>query len=250
MDKRFCAEFTADYYGIKPGLTVTFPRLMSYLQEASIRHTDSTPHPMSWYSDNKFGYLTTNWHIVVEKYPVLHDKLIIHTWPMYFKGIICERYFEMRGADDSVYARAASKWVFMDLVRRRPCKPPEIVVAEYGPIYPPGFEHSFGFSSDISGMEKTSTDHFKVTRRDIDSNDHVNNVKYIEWAVDYMPDDVYDAYSICEAKVSYKKECVKNQKIFMETYLKNDGVPVILSVLKSSEEPDINIFEAYFKFTT
>ena len=92
LENRFTAEFIVDYYGIKPDCTISFPRLMAYMQEASIRHTDSTSYPMKWYSENRFAFLLTNWHVEAISYPGLHDKITIHTWPICFKGIISERY--------------------------------------------------------------------------------------------------------------------------------------------------------------
>ena len=248
VENRFNTEIMVNYYGIEPGLTVSFPGLMSLLQEASLRHTDSTPHPMKWYSDNGFGFLLTNWHVRVDKYPSLHDNVTVRTWPTYFKGILSERYFEMRDDKNNISARAAAKWVFMDLNKKRACKPPEEIVKGYGNAYEPEFERRFEVTSAKNEFEFESRDYFTITRSGIDSNNHVNNVKYIEWAVDYIPDEIYDSFRIKEAKVSYKKECLKGERVYFETFVKNGAAPEILSVLKPEGEPDAVLFEANFIF--
>ena len=249
MEERFNTDFIIDYYGVGPDLMVSFPRLMAYLQEASVRHTDSTSRPMSWYADNGFGFLLTDWDVKVKKYPSLHDRIKIHTWPVFFKGIISERYFEMRDHGGGVCAQAVSRWVYTDLKRKRPQKPPEDLINGYGEIGPPGFEHSYATPGDFNGYEKISTNRFTVTRRDTDSNRHVNNVKYIEWAADYIPDEIYETRRVLSARAAYKKECVKGEEVFIETYLNRANGAETKSALRPASNPEIILFEARFEFT-
>ena len=251
MESRFNAEFIIDYYGVDASLYATFPRLMAYMQETSVRHTDATPNPMRWYLENGFGFLLTNWHIDVYKYPYLGDKIKIYTWPTMFKGILCERCFEARSADGGLIAAAVSKWAFMDLNRRMASKPPAELTDGYGGTFSTDFVYDYNFSRDTYGYVKHKSETIKAARRDMDQNGHVNNVKYIEWITDCAPDDIYDAHCIEEAKVAYKKECKKGQKVVVETYIQRknaDDKTEILNFIKSDEPPHETLLEAYFNY--
>jgi len=249
MEKRFNTEFMVDFFTAGPGLVATAPWIVAYLQETSIRHTDSTPFPMQWYSDNGFCYLLTNWHIKINKYPKLGDKIKAFTWPVYFKGILCERYFEMQDENKNIISQANSKWVYMDLNKRRPRKPPAEHEIGYGGCYPTGGTYDYDFVPDISEYIKINTGSFKTTRRDIDANNHVNNIRYIEWATDNIPDEIFNLGSITEMKIAYKKECNKDQELYVETYVNKNNKNEIYSEIKENNPAGALLFRAYFYMT-
>ena len=56
-------------------------------------------------------------------------------------------------------------------------------------------------------QEISKIDHL-VTRRDIDANNHTNNIAYISWALDDLPDNVYLEMNIKDLKAEYKREAL------------------------------------------
>ena len=76
-----------------------------------------------------------------------------------------------------------------------------------------------------------------VTRRDTDTNGHANNVKYLEWAMDDVPDEIYDGMSLADVRIVYRKECVRGDIVEVKTYVKAlpDGKEV-LSFLSAGEK--------------
>ena len=38
-------------------------------------------------------------------------------------------------------------------------------------------------------------------RSDVDMNGHVNNVTYLAWALETMPNDIYESHRVCEVTV-------------------------------------------------
>ena len=57
-------------------------------------------------------------------------------------------------------------------------------------------------------MEKADNENiFKVRYGDIDSNMHVNNVRYVEWAVESLPLETVLNYELKELNVVFEKEC-------------------------------------------
>ena len=47
---------------------------------------------------------------------------------------------------------------------------------------------------------------FEVRYFDIDTNDHVNNVQYVEWALEAIPVNIKNDYTLKRLKTIYKKE--------------------------------------------
>ena len=47
---------------------------------------------------------------------------------------------------------------------------------------------------------------FNIRYSDIDSNKHVNNVKYVEWGLEVIPVEVITNYELKRVKVDFEKE--------------------------------------------
>ena len=54
---------------------------------------------------------------------------------------------------------------------------------------------------------------FDVRYSDIDTNMHVNNVKYVSWALETVPKDIVLNYELKNVKVTYEKETTYGETI-------------------------------------
>jgi acyl-ACP thioesterase len=52
----------------------------------------------------------------------------------------------------------------------------------------------------------TLTRGIRVGNADLDNNDHVNNVRYVEWALESLPPDFVRDRTVSRVEVHYKKE--------------------------------------------
>lgn len=239
------------YRGVKPDLTVGLPALISGVLEASLQHTESTPHPMAWYTENNMGFLLTNWQVLVERYPKWGDEIHLRTWPTLFKGVLAERTFEAFGKDGGRLLRANSGWVFTDLIRRRPLRPAAALLEGYGPPAPPSLEKDYALPNR-AGLTPIDSRELTVARRDTDANGHANNVSYIEWALEAIPDGVYDNFNVTEMKTAYKKECARGARVLAETFALPEngsgGGRAFAVLLKDRGQNDALLCETYFRF--
>ena len=60
-----------------------------------------------------------------------------------------------------------------------------------------------------------------VTRRDTDTNTHANNVKYLEWVMDDIPDESYVDMRLKDIRIVYRKECMRGDVINVKTYARD-----------------------------
>ena len=82
----------------------------------------------------------------------------------------------------------------------------------------------------------------QVRYGDIDSNMHVNNVKYVEWAVESLPLDIVSNYELKELSVVFEKECRYGTEISASYEIKEneDGV-VILHKIDDIEGKELTV---------
>ncbi len=213
----FSCKNKIPFRGARLDMQATMPSLVECILEASLMHTETTSRPMKWFSDNMVGFLLTNWQVKILKYPLWNEEFTINTWPTFFKGILAERSFEVINNQGELLALVNSAWVYSDLVRRRPIKLEDRFFKEYGELRPSRLEKDYKISSfEFETLLDEYT--FITTRRDMDKNLHVNNITYLEWAINGIPDDVYDKSVITSMKCAYKKECTRGQNVLVQTF--------------------------------
>ncbi len=235
-DQKFSEKFTVGYGGIQPDGSLSPYKILDYMQEIAFLHTESTDYSMKWYGENGRGWLLSFWNLEIYQYPKWKDEIKVSTWMSAFKGILGERNFEMLSADGKKLACGVSKWVYMDMQRRRPIRPSEGIIAGWSPCFDPVIPVDFTFP-DYGGFTLVGSRNFTATRRETDTNRHVNNEKYVEWAMDDVPDEVYYSCFADKIKVAYKKECAAGNAVRSDVYAKEtDGQTEYVSVFTNEQE--------------
>ena len=86
------------------------------------------------------------------------------------------------------------------------------------------------FETEIEKLlePKTSNSSFEYTvlRKDIDSNNHVNNLNYINIALEALPFDVYEKETYSNIEIMYKKQCLLGETIKC-LYSFEDGAHIV-----------------------
>lgn len=61
--------------------------------------------------------------------------------------------------------------------------------------------------------EAIYSNHFSVHRFDMDSNEHVNNLRYLQWAMESIPDEIVDNYFLSTIDGNFVGEAQYGQTI-------------------------------------
>ncbi|MDR2750422.1 MAG: acyl-[acyl-carrier-protein] thioesterase [Clostridiales bacterium] len=218
---KFSNDYSIDYRSVDIELRATFPSLMRLVQETSTLHSESTPYKMSWYAKEKMAWVLSSWNIEAKRYPLLRDNVTVSTFPTKFMGSIGERGFEMISENGELILAAHSVWVFYDLEKGKFALPPKELAESYGEMFPQVVEKKIQFpllSREPEKFELETAHEFEVTRRDIDSNAHVNNISYIEWAFDGVPEELCQACRATRTHASYKKQLRLGDRVKAEFY--------------------------------
>lgn len=209
-------NFRLDYSHLKWDYTAPASKLLEYLQEAAILHSESVGLTMDWFFEEKKGWVIRSWDIEFLKNIKWNEEFSIETFPCLFKGILAQRGFVCRNSQGEVVIKAASEWVFTDRLKLRPIKVTEEMSSKYGELLPLPLETDFKINpTDTDNYRETT---LRVTRRDTDTNRHTNNISYLEWVTDMLSDEEYNSGRITRLKTSYKKQCVMGDEIKIRLY--------------------------------
>ena len=209
----FTYNYKIKYSDIGTNSKITLKALVDTLQEAAISHSNQAGYGVNDIPNTHLAWLLLNWKIEIISYPKLNDNITVKTWPRIFDKLYSYRDFEVFDKNNNLIAIASSKWFAIDTENKKIRKLTSEITEAYGePITKCVFENSFNEKFKIPEDLKLNFD-YKIQRRDIDTNGHVNNLNYIDFALETLNEDIYNNYTFNNLEVIYKKEIKLNEKI-------------------------------------
>ncbi len=196
--------------------------IINYFQDCSTFQSEDVGLGLHALENRHQAWWLSSWQIVIDRYPVLGEKIQIGTWPYDFKGIYGFRNFCIRDMDGRYLVRANSVWFLFDTQAGRPIRVTEEQIRGYGSE--PRLEMDYAPRRISLPPEYETGDMVVVAKHHLDTNHHVNNAQYVEIARELIPDD----FRIAELRVEYKKAAVLGNQIFPRVSRTQEGYVVAL----------------------
>jgi len=218
----FTYEYKTRYTDVGSDNKVTLKALVATLQQAAISHSEQAGYGVSNIAKTHLAWLLLDWKVQLISYPHSNEFLTIKTWPRTFDKLYSYRDFEVFDEHNNLVAIASSKWFAIDTENKKIRKlTPEIGNAYGEPVTKCVFENLF--EEKIKVPEKLKLNfNYEIQRRDIDTNGHVNNLNYIDFALETLDEDIFNNNVFHNLEVIYKKEIKIHEKINCYYSLEND----------------------------
>uniref|UniRef100_O04793 Acyl-[acyl-carrier-protein] hydrolase n=1 Tax=Garcinia mangostana TaxID=58228 RepID=O04793_GARMA len=215
-------KFIVRCYEVGINKTATVETLANLLQEVGGNHAQSvgfsTDGFATTHSMRKMHliWVTARMHIEIYKYPAWSDVIEVETWIGAEGRIGTRRNWIIKDcATDEVIGRATSKWVMMNQDTRRLEKVSDDVREEhlvFSPReprlpFPDENNSSLKKISKLDDPAQYSKLSLEPRRGDLDMNQHVNNVTYIGWVLESMPQEIIDTHELQTITLDYRREC-------------------------------------------
>lgn len=204
-------NFTVRYSEVDRNNTLTPISIMQYFQEIGCLHSDHVAMGLK----QKAAWIIIQWKVKILSKAGWNDKITVKTWPSGIQGPYCFRDYEMYKGDELI-AIGTSKWVLTDIITHKLLKITDDIVEKFTPQDKQVFSEPL---VKLKPMEDyTDKKVHKITLKDIDTNQHVNNIRYIELACDMLPND--PTY----IEVMYKHSSVFGEEL--DCYYKDEQVTI------------------------
>jgi medium-chain acyl-[acyl-carrier-protein] hydrolase len=139
------------------------------------------------------------------------ETIYVHTWIRKTDGLFSYRDFHILNDKEEIIGAASFTWAVIDLDTRRPQRIDSIVVNF------PHFTERQAFSTEVEKLDTLNfngdLEYFSVKYSDLDINLHVNNVKYIEWAIDAYPPEKFVTSEINQLTINFLAECLYKERV-------------------------------------
>ena len=199
---------------------LTYHALFNYLQDSSTLHSEELGESGKELFEKNMAWILSFWQVCIEELPKTSEDICVKTWPYSTKGLFGLRNFCVENTNGNKIVKANSFWVLIDPRTGRPIRIPDEVSAHYPDE--PKLEMDYCDRKVIVPVEYEEKEGFVVPKYFIDTNNHVNNAKYVMLAEQYLPED----FVVREIRVEYKIAAVLGDMMIPRVTIESETVTV------------------------
>jgi acyl-ACP thioesterase len=190
---------------------LTILSIFNFMQEAASRHAEALGVSIQQLLLENYTWLLSRLKIKIASFPVWQDRITISTWPSGAQRLFALRDFQLQDKHDQTVAAAVSAWLVLDVEKRRPVRIGPFIEK----LRPLEGQHILPDTLDkLPGLEfRTHEKKFVVRYRDLDINQHVNNVSFVEWLVESIPNGVLNTAVLAELEINFMAEAFYEDRI-------------------------------------
>jgi medium-chain acyl-[acyl-carrier-protein] hydrolase len=234
--------YTVRFYEVDTQRRVTVQTICNYLQETADNHAVLLGFAVDQLQTQGMTWVLSRLHLKMDRYPHWRDTVHVATWPSDVRRLFAFRDYELRDEHDEVIGRATSDWLLLDINTLKPMPIPPSIVDNCNRERERVFTAPPVKLPDLERVEYETI--FQVRQSDLDINRHVNNVNYVEWALETVPENVRETHQLSELQVVFRAASVYGDQIISQSCLvEEDGHKAYLHHLqrKGDEKTLTNI---------
>ena len=212
---------------------ITNKAILSCLEDIGGIHSNIAGNGILDIPKTHLTWVLLDWKLKIIRRPSYTEKIKIKTWSR--RTIKCYSYrdFEIYDLQGMLIGIATSKWVLVNIETGRIEKVEDSLISKYEPETG---KTVFG-EEDIEKIREPkqylSEIEYQVKRIDIDVNNHMHNLNYIELAVEALPEEIYQKEEFNNVRITYKKEIKLGETVKCK-YAYQNGNHIV--VIKSEDD--------------
>eukprot|EP00803_Ostreobium_quekettii_P000041 evm.model.scf_1739.2 EVM.evm.TU.scf_1739.2 scf_1739:16101-22039(-) len=199
-------------------------------------------------------FVISRLHIKINKYPSWGETARLETWFTLERRFIGRRAWSIQDAATSeTLGEATSWWVVINTKTRKMSRMPTEMIEQWWPYtLQDSSMYSMSGAADVKKkiqdpetMAQVRSGVIHVAGHSyMDMNGHINNVAYLEWALDALPQEVFQNYVLKETEVDFLGECSVGDRVETVLYradIQENGsskAPVFVHVLRKADGID------------
>ncbi|KAK3007543.1 hypothetical protein RJ639_014548 [Escallonia herrerae] len=189
-------KFIVRCYEVGINKTAAVETMANLLQEVGCNHAQSVGFSTDGFATTltmrklHLIWVTARMHIEIYKYPAWSDVVEIETW--------CQSEGRIGTRRD---------WILKD------CASGEVIGRATRLSFPEANNSSLRKISKLEDPAHYSRLGLVPRRADLDMNQHVNNVAYIGWVLESMPQEIIDTHELQTITLDYRRECQRDDVV-------------------------------------
>ncbi len=224
----FTHDFKITLSMLGKNIYVSNKGFLAILQDAAEMHSASIGCGVTDIDKTNYSWALLNWKVKIISRPKYGDVITVKTWSRYSTKLYSYRDFEILNSNGDIIAIATSKWVLIDVTKRKIAKLEPGFIDQYNPE-----ERSVFGIVELDKLEEpqnySSSVDYVIRKADIDVNNHVNNLCYLDIALEAYPEDSNEFNSCNEIEIQYKHQIRLDDNVTANYVLENGENYVVIT---------------------
>lgn len=218
-------KYSINYYDVDYKKRALISSILNFFSDVALYQSEVLNIGFDYLQQNNLMWVISKYNININRHPMYGETITIKTKPLAFRKFYAFRTFEVLDSNNESIITADSLWMLLDSNKRKPVTINEYLTNTYRVANSLKNSIKFDKIPDITTVDCEKK--FNVRYSDIDTNQHVNNVKYYSWAIESVPTDIVLNYTLCNVKIFYKKETTYGEVIKVLTEINNTDDTII-----------------------
>ena len=241
----FTKEYEVLHRDIDKNLDCRITSILDFLTDVGMSHEESLGIDISLNNKDGVVFVFYDYDIRINKYPKYKEKIKIVTSVDNIQRFYATRKYKVFGENSELLVEADALAVVIDVNKRKIARVPNIYYEKHN-IEKGKKIRSERLTLEPMGQVDLSKE-FHIRYSDIDSNNHINNVKYVDWALSTVPKNILEDYNLKQVQIKFEKEIVEEDtvKVNIEILDVEDGIKIKHRILNSLGE-EVNAIDTYW----
>jgi len=189
--------------------------ICNYLQEVAWNHATQLGVGGVQLFKKNLTWVLSRLHVQFFRYPQWREIIKIETWPSGKKGKFATRDFIVFDKNNDIIVKATSSFMLLDFSKMRTIAMPDFMKGIESPDRDRAIVDDFPKLPQPQNIDIKRQ--FDVRLSDLDINQHVNHVKYIDWALESIPLSVWKKRHLSQLEISFRSETRYGEGIIVHT---------------------------------
>lgn len=213
MGKVYDKNYEIHFYEVDNKLQCTIESLLKFIEDIGTEQSEKLGCGMKYLIERNMAWVFYQYEIVVHRYPKYAENIKISTEPYDINKFYAFRKYDMYDENGVKIVEAKATFLLIDITKRRLTRVPEEQYRIYGVDSQRKTQATIDKIKELK--ESNHIEEINIKYSDIDINNHVNNIRYVQWAIDYLPIEFLTKHRLRNLKVSFEKESKYGEKLFV-----------------------------------
>ena len=178
-------QYQIHSYEVDQHSSLSIVSAVNYFQESAWRNAESMGVGFRELAAKNRFWILSRLYVEMYRYPIWGDIIQLETWPKGMESLFALRDFRIKSANgEELFGAGTSAWLIIDGTSHRLQRVDHI--CDDMPYYPQTAVDRKPGKIALAGSMKPQN-RIIAGYTDLDVNNHVNNVCYLNWAVNYLP---------------------------------------------------------------
>lgn len=206
------------YGEVDGALRLTLRGAMAMMQEAAIVHSSQAGYAVEDVPRTHVIWMVVRWRVKLLAAAHWNDALTVETWPRSMGRVTSVRNFALINAAGAPVAVGESEWILVSTDTGRAARITPAIAAAYTLVDRDVFDGPLPPPEPGAGREICS---LTVRRSDLDTNRHVNNLVYLDYALEALPEESWQR-TFTEVSVSYRRQILLGETVTCRYHAQGD----------------------------